>query len=56
MKWTKEDRFNTCISAITNFLIEYKAVVEFAKREGVSHNELWLGYLEQRKEVQDVGR
>ena len=51
MKWTKTDRANTCINVLNSFFIEYKAIVDFAKKGGVDHNELWLGYCEQRKEV-----
>jgi len=51
MKWTKADRFNTCISVINSFMIEYKAVTDFAVRQGIDHNELWRGYCEQRKEI-----
>ena len=51
MKWTKEDRFNTCISIIESFMSEFKAIVDFAQKEDLSIDELWMGYCEQRKEI-----
>lgn len=51
MNWTQTDRINTGVNTLHSFWKEYQAIVKFANKQKLDHNEVWRGYCEQRKEI-----